>query len=1087
MTYKRLKLLSYKFDVHRCLNDPAEIEGTQDDPRDFSTVMKVDTHIHLSAAMTSKHLLEFIKDKAENHGEDVVALSKDGQPETLTKVFSKLGIDLVRFNLNVLDTRADNTFERFDNFNAKYSPMGMSQLRDVFLKSENGVLGGRYYAELTNQLLEKMERSQFTAAEYRISIYGLKAGEWDSLACWAKKFNVYSKHLRWLVQIPRIFFIFRTHGTLQNFEQMLDNIFRPLFEVSLNPESHPDLHVFLQHVSGFDSVDDESRSERQFDVECSKILPGAWSSTENPPYAYYSWYFWANIASLNQLRQQRGLKTFDFRPHCGESGSVDHLASAFLLARHINHGINLAKTTPLQYLYYLAQIGLAVSPLSNNSLFLDYNNNPFKKFFCRGLNVSLSTDDPLQFHYTEEPLLEEYSVCGQRWKMSDIDLSEIARMSVLQSGFEHRIKTEWLGPRYLLAGPSGNEVSFSNVPNLRLQFRSDTLNQEVSLINKLASSTPLPKANSSLFTRISINEPHSASEKIMQDQLKACLNLSGALALIRSYHPTREHNVSPRDTSCIIRLENGVHSVYETQSVASKLFAAVDPMEPNADYAVFCRDVARMVDVLSDGATASFSFTRLTLLECIFGMHTLMNSDIEKQAMKHVPKDFSHLSKVDGYIRASTGMLAKHLLRFIRAKLDENPPIPLKEGQNIPLRDLFDQLGLPLSNLTLDNLNVKAENTFMRLDAFQSKNNPFGNSVLRSLFLDVFNVIDGSFFGEITKQLIDSRTKADPHVLHEFRIALPGRTPSDWNTLARWLIKHELLVDNVRWVIELPLPYESFVAEGSVSSFSDVLASIFGPLFLATKDPASSPDLTRVLDYISGFDVPYSKSDYLSNLTNLPMPRLWIKESRPPFAYLIFFIQANLKSLNTFRASKCMSTFQLSSAIDIDAPYYDRAALLLLTDLVHHADIVTRGRPTTSYLMYLARIGAVMSPLSSNALALNYQESPFSKSFQRGLLVSLGTDSPLQLHSMDDPLLEEFAIASQIFRLSACDLSEICMNSVLSSGFPHQVKQRILGDAYLSAQDPLLCSVPSVRTTFRQAAWHAEIDRLGRICAAKPL
>jgi hypothetical protein len=50
----------------------------------------------------------------------------------------------------------------------------------------------------------------------------------------------------------------------------------------------------------------------------------------------------------------------------------------------------------LQYLFYLAQIGLCMSPLSNNSLFLDYHRNPFPQFFARGLSVSLSTDDPLQ-------------------------------------------------------------------------------------------------------------------------------------------------------------------------------------------------------------------------------------------------------------------------------------------------------------------------------------------------------------------------------------------------------------------------------------------------------------------------------------------------------------------------------------------------------------------------------------------------------------------------------------------------------------------------------------------------------------------
>ena len=67
----------------------------------------------------------------------------------------------------------------------------------------------------------------------------------------------------------------------------------------------------------------------------------------------------------------------------------------------------------LQYLYYLAEIGLAMSPLSNNSLFLNYPRNPLPEYLARGLNVSLSTDDPLQFHFTKEPLMEEYSIAAQ--------------------------------------------------------------------------------------------------------------------------------------------------------------------------------------------------------------------------------------------------------------------------------------------------------------------------------------------------------------------------------------------------------------------------------------------------------------------------------------------------------------------------------------------------------------------------------------------------------------------------------------------------------------------------------------------------
>ena len=58
-------------------------------------------------------------------------------------------------------------------------------------------------------------------------------------------------------------------------------------------------------------------------------------------------------------------------------------------------------------------MGIAMSPLSNNSLFLDYNRSPLPDYLQRGLNISISTDDPLQFHFTKEPLMEEYSIAAQ--------------------------------------------------------------------------------------------------------------------------------------------------------------------------------------------------------------------------------------------------------------------------------------------------------------------------------------------------------------------------------------------------------------------------------------------------------------------------------------------------------------------------------------------------------------------------------------------------------------------------------------------------------------------------------------------------
>ncbi|ORY39669.1 hypothetical protein BCR35DRAFT_311462 [Leucosporidium creatinivorum] len=108
-----------------------------------------------------------------------------------------------------------------------------------------------------------------------------------------------------------------------------------------------------------------------------------------------------------------------------------------------------------------------MSPLSNNALFLTYERNPFPNFFRTGLNVSLSTDDPLQFHFTKEPLLEEYSVAAQIYKL--------ARNSCAQSGFEMQVKRHWLGPDWYRAGVEGNLIHKTNVPNLRVEYRHTTI------------------------------------------------------------------------------------------------------------------------------------------------------------------------------------------------------------------------------------------------------------------------------------------------------------------------------------------------------------------------------------------------------------------------------------------------------------------------------------------------------------------------------------------------------------------------------------------------------------------------------------
>ncbi|XP_071927073.1 probable AMP deaminase isoform X3 [Coffea arabica] len=428
--HHRLRFLEEKFRLHLLVNADREFLAQKSAPhRDLYNIRKVDTHVHHSACMNQKHLLRFIKSKLKKEPDEVV-IFRDGQYLTLKEVFESLDLTGYDLNVDLLDVHADkSTFHRFDKFNLKYNPCGQSRLREIFLKQDN-LIQGRFLAEVTKEVLSDLEASKYQMAEYRISIYGRKQSEWDQLASWFVNNALYSENAVWLIQ-----------------------------------------------VVGFDIVDDESKPERRPTKHMPK--PAEWTNEFNPAFSYYAYYCYANLYTLNKLRESKGLPTIRFRPHCGEAGEIDHLAAGFLLCHNISHGINLRKSPVLQYLYYLAQIGLAMSPLSNNSLFLDYHRNPFPVFFQRGLNVSLSTDDPLQIHLTKEPLVEEYSVAAKVWKLSSCDLCEIARNSVYQSGFSHVAKLHWLGSQYFRRGPEANDIHKTNVPNIRISFRYETWEEEM--------------------------------------------------------------------------------------------------------------------------------------------------------------------------------------------------------------------------------------------------------------------------------------------------------------------------------------------------------------------------------------------------------------------------------------------------------------------------------------------------------------------------------------------------------------------------------------------------------------------------------
>ncbi|KAI1130404.1 hypothetical protein F5Y10DRAFT_235579 [Nemania abortiva] len=490
--FRRLQYLEGKFKLYALLNEYQETADTKKVPhRDFYNVRKVDTHVHHSACMNQKHLLRFIKSKMKKCPNEYV-LSRDGKNLTLREVFESINLTAYDLSIDTLDMHAHtDSFHRFDKFNLKYNPIGESRLRTIFLKTDNHIQG-RYLAEITKEVISDLESSKYQMVEWRISIYGRSLDEWDKLAAWVVDNKLFSHNVRWLIQIPRLYDVFRASGLMGSFEQVVRNIFEPLFEVTKEPEKHPKLHIFLQRVIGFDSVDDESKVERRLFKKFP--VPKEWDSQQNPPYSYWIYYLFSNMTSLNFWRRQRGFNTFLLRPHCGEAGDVEHLAVALLCSHSISHGLLLRKVPLLQYIFYLEQIGIAMSPLSNNALFLAYERNPFIQYFRRGLNVSLSTDDPLQFAFTREPLMEEYAVAAQIWKLSPVDMCELAKNSVKQSGYEYSIKQTWLGENFNLPGAEGNKMIKTNIPDRREEYRHQTWVEEHRMIMRYTSNNEVSQS-----------------------------------------------------------------------------------------------------------------------------------------------------------------------------------------------------------------------------------------------------------------------------------------------------------------------------------------------------------------------------------------------------------------------------------------------------------------------------------------------------------------------------------------------------------------------------------------------------------------
>jgi len=93
-------------------------------------------------------------------------------------------------------------------------------------------------------------------------------------------------------------------------------------------------------------------------------------------------------------------------------------------------------------------------------------------------------------------------------------MCEISRNSVAHSGFENKIKKHWIGKKWYLPGVQGNDMEKTNVPNIRVAFRHETLREELDMLQRysqLAHPPMFTTAHLDLSKRMASSTPSPAT------------------------------------------------------------------------------------------------------------------------------------------------------------------------------------------------------------------------------------------------------------------------------------------------------------------------------------------------------------------------------------------------------------------------------------------------------------------------------------------------------------------------------------------------------------------------------------------------
>eukprot|EP00759_Apiculatamorpha_spiralis_P056833 PhF_6_TR8311/c0_g2_i2/m.12870/K01490/AMPD; AMP deaminase len=868
----RLNILEEKYEIYNLLN--TDLEESTDKLRHgggvYGPLMKVDNAVRLSTASNAHDLIQFIVKMYNEQGNEVVML-RDHNPVTLRGLFEHHGIrDPSLFTVEGLGLHPSTIqrFHKFDIFSSEFNRGGLpsAEIMRIFLR-HNTHNHGAFYSSIVRPILEQGESQNKIATEFKIPLFGFSREEWFVLAKWIRTLRSPDKEAqpltknRWVIQIPRIQKL-KDSGEYHcsNVMEQIEHIFTPLFEATLKRQDpkYADIDFVLSQVGAFNLFSD---SEGTLVVPPAKP-PYDWSWSDPAPDTYFAYYLWANLCSLNSLRHKKGLNTFQFRPTCGEVAKTNEmLYLSFFLADQVNHGLTIMNNSALQYMYFLGQIGMHLSPLSNNALYVNYTKSPFPTLFKRGIPVTLCTDDPMHFHHTNQPLVEEYSTAQRLFKLSSTDIAEIARTSVLLSSFDEKFKKEYLGDNYS-QGIEGNSFAKTCVPHIRLCFREDTLKAEFDILKATLHHTLIADMEVILKSRkwSYHPKPYDGLDVInVSDRTKYCrMNVHGpperegqfsqaAEFLYQAIHMRSKYirKAEPwkRPTTKKIEEEfkkNASNDLWfcDVQGVWMQKEAHKSPQWPRTLPALdqFIADFNEIKKISADPAVKALSQRQLNVLLHKFNLHLGLNGvqeagTNESKALQN--RDFYQTYKVDTHVHMAAGMTARQLLNFIVMKARNHGDEFVIQGKTgtKTLSNVLTELDVKPDTLTVDMLQVQADATlFERFDNFNDKYNPLGNGDMRTILLKTSNYIGGRYFAEMAKMTFEQFSR-DKYTFAENRLSVYGREYDEWNKLAIWFDTNGVSSPHNKWMIQVPRIYPLMKKAGAITSFGQLLQNVFEPLW----------------------------------------------------------------------------------------------------------------------------------------------------------------------------------------------------------------------------------------------------------------